>query len=151
MKHTWILVANASQARFFERASWAAALQPLESFSCPEARLKGVDLESDAGGHEEMGHGRGSSSFTDRTGPRAKVHDEFARKLAGYFNDGVAAHRCTQVVILASSPFLGIIKAHLGEQATKVLLAAISKDLTGLDPAALALHLRDNLPRGAPQ
>jgi len=132
-----------------ERAGSVGALEPLSSFECPQARSKGVDLESDRMGHEEMGAGRGSTSFDRRSGPRAKVRDEFARDLAQFLNDGIAADRCSDLVLLASSPFLGRIKAHLSEPALKVLSAAISKDLTGLDPQALEQRLRDELPREA--
>jgi len=51
------------------------------------------------------------------------------------------------LVVLASSPFLGRIKAHLSQQAKKVLTAAIGRDLTGLDSVALAQRIRDEVPR----
>lgn len=151
MKHTWILVANAYQARLFEQSDRAGSLASLQSYTCPEARLKGVDLETDTGGYEEMGHGRGSSSFSDRAAPRAKVHEEFARKLARHLNDGIAAHLCSDLLIVASSPFLGIVKAHLDEQAAKHLRAAMARDMTELEPAAIAQQLREFLPRTAAQ
>jgi|SRR5208283_5359604 len=147
MKHTWILVANASHARCFERLGATASLELLSSFECPQARYKGVDLETDRSGYEEMGHGRGSTSFSERVGPRAKVREEFARGLAQFLNAGIAAQRCSALVVLASSPFLGRVKAHLSQQAKKMLTAAIGRDLTGLDSVALAQRIRDEVPR----
>jgi protein required for attachment to host cells len=151
MKRTWILVANGAHAQFFQRTGASGALEPLQKFECPQARAKGVDLESDRMGHEEMGHGRGSSSFDAHSGPRAKIREEFARDLARFVNEGIAGDRCGAVMLLASSPFLGLIKAHLSVPAAKVLLAAIDKDLTALDPKALALRLHAELPRASLQ
>src|ERR1700687_920937 len=119
MKNTWILVANAAHAQFFQRAGAGGALEALKTFECPQARAKGIDLESDRVGHEEMGPGRGSSSFETHSRPRGKVREEFARDLAKSLNDGVAADRCGELVLLASSPFLGKVKSHLSATAMK--------------------------------
>jgi protein required for attachment to host cells len=151
MKRTWILVANSARACCFERGSIAGGVERLRSFECPESRAKAKDLETDRAGYEEMGHGRGSASFGHGSGRRAKVREQFARDLAEFLNAGIAQQRCAALVLMASPMFLGRIKAYLSEPATKMVAASIGRDLTGLDPAALARRLRVAVPRAVLQ
>jgi protein required for attachment to host cells len=130
MKTAWILVANASKGLCFERSDGVADLKLLAEFVDPLGRSKGSDLASDRSGYESTGRGHGSAAFTPRTDSRTKEHDSFARRLAGYLNDGIAAHRCDTLAILASNPFLGEVKTHLDSQSTKALASAVAKDLT---------------------
>lgn len=148
MNRIWVMVANATQARCFERG-WAAgaALEPLATFACPQARSKGVDLRVDRAGHEEMGHGRGSSSYSPRLDARAKVREEFARDLAQFLNAGIAAHRCNGLIVLAAPLFLGCIKSHLSRHASRSVAAAIGRNLIDLDEAALVRRIREEVPR----
>jgi protein required for attachment to host cells len=141
MKHTpkptWILIANASKGFCFESIHGKPRLNLLAPFDNPLGRAKGIELGDDRGGYESMGRGRGSATYTPRTDARTKEHDHFARELAKFLNDGIAAHRCDSLAIFASNPFLGEIKSHLGEQAMKALTTASATDLTGLDQREL--------------
>ena len=147
MKRTWILVANSARARCFEVGADRAGLELLNSFACPGARAKGGDLVTDRSGYEEMGHGHGSASMGQHSSPRELVRDEFARDLARFLNSGVAAQRCSALVILASLPFLGRIKSHLSSGAEKALSSAIARDMTALDPDAVAQRIRSEVRR----
>jgi protein required for attachment to host cells len=147
MKRTWILVANAARARCFECSTDRGGLELLSSFDCPQARAKGVDLGSDRSGYEEMGHGDGSASLGQRSSPRMQVRDLFARDLARFLSAGVAAQRCTALVIMASLPFLGRIKAHLSPSAEKALTSTIGRDMTSLDPGTVAQRIRGEVRR----
>ena len=148
MNRIWVMVANSMQARCFEQGrATGTALEPLATFSCPQGRSKGVDLTADRSGHEEMGHGRGSSSYGPRLDARAKVREEFARDLAHFLNAGIAAHRCNGLIVLAAPPFLGRIKLHLSRPASRVLAAAIGRNLVDLDDATLVRRIRDEVPR----
>jgi protein required for attachment to host cells len=148
MKRTWILVANSARARCFECSADRGGLDLLSSFECPQARAKGGQLTSDQVGYEEMiGHWRGSTSLGQRASPRTLVRDVFARDLARFLSAGIAAQRCSALVILASLPFLGRIKAHLSPSAEKALMSAIGRDMTGLDPSAVAERIRGEVRR----
>jgi len=147
MKRTWILVANSTRARCFEAGADHAGWELLGSFAAPGARAKGSELVSDRKGYEEIGHGRGSASMGQHSSPRELVRDEFARDLARFLNAGVATQRCSALVILASLPFLGRVKAHLSTTAEKALSSAIARDMTALDPLAMAQRLRSEVRR----
>ncbi|HEY2929563.1 host attachment protein [Piscinibacter sp.] len=141
MKHTpkptWILIANASKGFCFESVHGKPKLNLLARYEDPLGRAKGIELGDDRGGHESMGHGRGSGTYSPRTDARTKEHDNFARELAKVLNDGIAAHHCEALAIFASNPFLGEIKSHLSEQAMKALGTASATDLTSFDQREL--------------
>lgn len=55
-------------------------------------------------GHGRTGHA--GTQFERHTPAQAKERDSFARQLADYLNEGVAAKRCNGLVLIASSPML---------------------------------------------
>jgi protein required for attachment to host cells len=89
----------------------------------------------------KQAHGTGSSALDPRHDPREREHEHFAREVAAALNDGVAAGRCAGIVLVASNPFLGHVKQHLGEQAHKALLRTVVADYTTLDDRELARRL----------
>ena len=72
---------------------------------------------------------------------REREHDRFAREVAATLNAGIAAGKCAGLILVASNPFLGQIKAHLGEQARKALVRCVPSDYTALRDAELAQRL----------
>jgi protein required for attachment to host cells len=152
----WIVVANAARARVLEEADppprgrpapHAAPFVHVADLVHPASRRKGVDLADDRPGRVVgVGHGLGSGSYVPRTDPRQREHEHFALELARLLDHGVADGRCAGLVLLASNPFLGELKAHLGEQATKVVLRTMAVDWTVLDDRVLAEKLRETAP-----
>ena len=51
--------------------------------------------------------------------------------------------RCAGLVLVASSPFLGHLKAHLGVQAKKALVRTVDADYTALRDRELAERLAE--------
>lgn len=139
----WLVVANASRARVFEDSDPPGRYAEVSDWVHPQSRLKGVDLADDRPGHVPgtTAHGSGSSAYDPRTAPREREHDQFARQLAATLNDGVAAGRCSGFVLVASNPFLGLVKSHLGEQAKKLMQRSIPADYTALNERELAQRL----------
>ena len=147
MKHTrtWILVANASKALCFERIDDKHKLNLLTDLDDPLGRAKSSELGDDRAGYESMGVGRGSSAYSPRTDAKRKEHESFARKLTQMLDEGVSEHRCDALMIFASSPFLGELKSHLGEQTSKLLKSAVAVDLTSFDRAEILRRIDETL------
>ena len=147
MEKHWIVLANAARARIcrFDKAD--ADLVELASFIHPESRQKGSALADDRGGHVEKGYGgsRGGTQLEPRADPHDKAHEAFARQLAGYLDDAVLDHQCQSWVLLASNPFLGELKAHLGRASGEALRAAVPVDLTTLHGPELRAHVAEAL------
>jgi len=139
----WLVISNASRARVLEESDDSAGYTHVADLVHPESRQKGVELAGDRPGHfpGTSAHGTGSSSFDPRTGAREREHDHFAREIAALLNAGVADGRCAGLVLVASNPFLGHLKGHLGEQARKVLLRTVPADYTTLDERELQQRL----------
>ena len=125
----WVLVANAARARCFERDANNNALRELDGFVHPQSRMKGVDLSDDRGGMVHKG-GAASTKFEPHTEVHHKERERFARELAQYLESAALEHRYSGVVLLASSPFLGELKAQLGDATKQLLRASEALDLT---------------------
>ncbi len=143
----WLVVANAAKARVLEESDKPGAYVHVADLVHPQSRQKGVELSSDRPGHaSSLGQRSGGTAFPSRTDAREREHDRFAREVATALNDGVAAGHCAGVILVASNPFLGQVKAHLSEQARKALVRTVASDYTALRDAELAQRLAEPQP-----
>jgi protein required for attachment to host cells len=139
----WLVVANAARARVLEETDRAGVYAHRADLIHPQSRQKGVDLAPDRAGHAE-GAGQGAAAgaaYVSHTDPREREHDRFARELAALLNGGIARGECAGLVLVASNPFLGRLKAHLGGQARKAILRTVASDCTALRDDELAQRL----------
>ena len=128
---TWIVLANASRARVCERDDSRAGLHDLMDFVHTQSRQKGSELGADRPGHVEHGMGsglRGGTGLEPRTDPRQKEHETFAREIAHHLDKGVASGLCERIVLIASNPFLGELRAQLGPATARAVRAASPSD-----------------------
>lgn len=144
MKDQWILVANASIARFFKRGSASEALVPVATMTHQESRLKGAELAHDRPGREATDNSRGANRFEPRSDVRRKEHLRFAHEISDRLEKGLAAGEFDSLLVFASSPFLGELRALLSEPVEKHLKMALNNDLTAFDMA----EIEARLPRG---
>lgn len=140
-KPEWIVVANASLARFFSRAQPDAPLVPVATLQHDESRMKVSELVADRTGHEDNDSHRGGATYEPRTDPRRKEHQRFAHEVAQRIDQGLAAGDFAGLTILASASFLGDLKAQLSDAATKALRASHDVDLTSENTRELVAHL----------
>lgn len=124
----WLLVANAARARCFESGPGARALRELTAFVHPSSRLKGEDLMLDRAGLARKG--AASTQFQPHTDVHEKEHTQFARELARYLEAAALEHRFGSLVLLVSNPFLGELRAHLGDATRPLLRSSVALDLT---------------------
>ena len=101
-------------------------LHDLMDFVHTQSRQKGHQLGFDQPGHVERGMGAGTRGGTDlspRSDPRHKEHEHFAREIAQYLDKAVSSRRCERIVLIASDPFLGEVKAQLGPATARAVWA----------------------------
>jgi protein required for attachment to host cells len=151
MKRNWFVIANAARARVLEEGDKPGSFVHVADLVHPQSRQKGVELaeagSGDRPGHvQRLGHGLGSTSYEPHTDPREREQDRFAREVAAAANDGVAGGRCAGLVLVASDPFLGQLKAHLSVQSRKLLLRTVASDYTLLREDELARRLGEGTP-----
>lgn len=129
----WLLVANAARARLLEETQESGVYVHRADLVHPQSRQKGIDLQADRAGHVLGGnHTPGGAAYEPRTGVRDHEHDRFAQEIAAVLEAGIASGDCAGIVLVASNPFLGHVKAHLGERARKAILRTVASDYTSL-------------------
>ena len=142
MRTNWLVVANAARARVLEQTDEVGVFKHVADLVHPQSRMKGERLGSDRPGHARAeGRGLAGTSYLPHTDPRQREHDRFAREVAAAVNDGVAQDRCAGPTLVASDPFLGQLKSHLGNRARKLLLRTVAADYTTLRDDELARRI----------
>lgn len=132
MNNTWVLVANASEARLFNLVK--SDLEPLESFSHDASRMKGEELASDRPGAYQSDINReGHGSYAEPTDPKEYEKDRFARELAGFLNKARSENKFNKLVIVASPHFHGLVNTHLEHESSQKVSHHIEKDYTQVE------------------
>lgn len=136
----WLVVANSARARVLESQS-EGGYAHVADLVHPRSRQPGTALQSDRQGQMESGHGLGSAGFQPHEDPHRHEQDRFAQDLARLLNDGVAHQLCAGLVLVASNPFLGLLKSHLSQRAQQLVLRTVPSDYTTLSDPDLAARL----------
>lgn len=131
----WIVVANAARARIFERDDENQALREIADLVHAQSRQKASELGTDRPGRVRKSDA--STAFSPHPELRTREHQRFAHELANVLEEAALAHRMPGLVLLASNPFLGELKAELGDAARRVLKHAAPVDLTTYQHAEL--------------
>lgn len=132
MKSQWIVVANASLARFFKRDAPDEPLVPLLNLQHPQSRAKGSNLARERPGREAVDGSAGANHFEPRTDPRRKEHQRFAHEVAARLDDALASSQFNSLCLFASAPFLGELKAELSDAVLHRMQLSIDSDFTSL-------------------
>ena len=144
----WVLLANASRARLFERDAENGAMRELAAFVHPASRVKGSTL-----GHDRPGHaakGLASTNFEPVTPLKEREQQHFAQQLAEHVEAAVLDGRVPRWMLIASSPFLGRLRAALGSAAAARLALYVDRDLSRWQGAELERRVAALLPAAAP-
>lgn len=142
MGTTWILVSNASTARLYANHGPKKGLKLLKELAHPESREKASDLVSDRPGHNQ-GAGNGHGSFVPATDPKQHEADRFAHKLAKELEQGRAANSYDRLILVASSPFIGMLNHRLANHVRGMVSNSIEKDYTKIPERELAGRLEN--------
>jgi protein required for attachment to host cells len=139
MANTWVIVADGTRARFFNRHP-NRQLDEFDVLVSPDNRLHEGDLVSDRQGRIESsgagGHGMGNKNAT-----KEHEQDVFAKRVAGRVDEGRKAGEVGKLVLVASPRFLGRVRASLSGPSADLVVHTIDKELTQLSADKLAEHL----------
>jgi hypothetical protein len=140
----WMVIANAARARVLEEADKPHTYTHIADLVHPQSRQKGEALAYDRPGYAEgSAPGLAGAVYPPRTDPRERERDRFAQQVAKLLDEGIAGGRCAGLVLVASSPFLGHLKAHLGVQAKKAIVRTVDADYTALRDRELSERLAE--------
>lgn len=136
MKPELIVIASATRARFFSRASDDEPMVALETVEAADAHLKPSDAGADRPGHGSHDSHRGGVAFAPRIDPRRKRQLAFAEQLSKRIDDALGSGH-GRVSLFSSCPFLGALKSRLSPTAKKAVRHCVDTDLTHLDLAEI--------------
>lgn len=150
MDTTWIVVANAGRARFFQQER-RNRLVEVNDMVNPKARLRNSELahgQIDPPSASRSRHGTGSptppSGYEPSQLPDEHQTELLARDVADFLLTALQAG-CYRHLMLAASPkFLGMLRQVLDEQVKATVTLEINQDYTQLSmlelPEKLAAH-----------
>lgn len=140
MAKTWILVANASQARIFFRNGIKQELTLVKELLHPESRMKNAELVTDRAGYMQ-GTGNGHGSKQPQTEPKQNEALHFAQELAQELNSGRCSQQFERIILVAPPSFMGLLGEKIDTQTAKLIDSRIGKDYTQSDEKSLISSL----------
>ncbi|MDR3410895.1 MAG: host attachment protein [Formivibrio sp.] len=129
MAKTWILVANACQARIYFRNGIKQELALVKEMIHPESRMKNADLVSDRAG-SMPGTGNGQGSKQPQAIPKQNEAMHFAQELAQTLNQGRCSQQFERIILVAPPAFMGLLSEKLDVQTNKFVTDRLGKDYT---------------------
>jgi protein required for attachment to host cells len=138
MTKTWILIADAAQARLFEASGNGEHWTQLESFDNPEGRAQSRAFHSEASGGLQTDEGTYFRSAMEPLSIKKVESQRFARELSQRLDRGNFA----RLIIVAPPEFLGMLRKELSSGVKAKLLDSIAKDYTHARPQQLEKDLQ---------
>ena len=140
MTTTWILVANASQAKLYANTGPKKGLTLVKALQHPESREKAADLVSDRPGHMQSA-GNGHGARQPRTDPKTNEARHFAQELARELNHGRTSGQAGRFILVAPPAFMGLINEKLDGPTAGLVTDRFEKDYTKSGEKELVGHL----------
>ncbi len=138
MSQYWVIAADSTEARLFERAKKFSPLVEQQDFLHPESRLRGADLETDRQGKTFSSHGYGQSDNQKPTDPKTREARDFAHELAERLNKARARGEFQRLQIVAEPSFLGLLREQMDSETRECVERAVDKNLTRRSPETIA-------------
>lgn len=154
-----VVVADESEARFYDTDGPGAPLRLAGRVMDPAAHLHDRDLKSDRPGRvfdraPAADARRGAVAHHSTGGessPRKHEAQRFARQIVQELSQARQADRFDRLVIVAGPPFLGLLRAALPKSMRTSVLAEVTKDLVHQGDGVLREHLPDEIFRHVPE
>ncbi len=142
MATTWILVANASQAKLYGNTGPKKGLKLIKDLKHPESREKASELVSDRPGqmHSPGNSHRASQPKTD---PKTNEARHFALELGRELNHGRSSGQVERIILVAPPAFMGMINEKLDSPTANIVSDRFEKDYTRSSEKELAGHLEN--------
>lgn len=148
----WIIMAHRAGAQVFERTAHKLTL--VQSFSCPEARIKESKLVSDHAGRsfdsytKAQGHQTANPrhALSTKESPQDHLLATFTGKIAKFIDLALSENKFNELVLVAEPRFLGRLKSHLSKKALEKIILEKEKDYAWLKQPELEELLFELLP-----
>jgi len=153
---TRIVVADQSEARFYEIDRLDAPLRLIGHLTDPLAHLKDRDFKSDAPGRvfdhaAASGQRRGSVAHHGTGGersPRKHEAELFASRIAQELDTAHREKRYERLIVMAGPAFLGLLRDAFTKPVAAAIIAEVPKDVIHQPESAVRAHLPRPWPVG---
>jgi protein required for attachment to host cells len=144
MRTTWILIADSSRARIFEKKEREKHLTEVEDFVDAEGRATSKELRTDGRGRF-YGKGERDQGHTAEpaVSPVEHENDLFAHTLARCLDDARKANRYDRLYLIAPPKFLGLIRASLDDEVKKMVHGELQKDISTLSAQEVEGYVKE--------
>ncbi|MEQ8857648.1 MAG: host attachment protein [Pseudomonadales bacterium] len=140
MGNTWVVVADGTRARLFNRHK-NRRLEEFDVLLSPEHRLHEGDLVSDREGSAKDSAGAGRHGMGNKNTTKDHEMMVFAKRLAGRLDEGRTSGDLERLVLVAPPRFLGQLRAQMSGPSADLVALTIDKELTMLSADKLEGHL----------
>ena len=138
---TWVVVASAARARFFEANGRNEPLHELKDLVNPEDRLQPQALKSDKPGRAFDRTGGQRHAMGTTVDPKEQVAIRFAKQVADQLDADHHSNRFDALCVVASPHFLGLLRGHMGNGLTRAVKGEVINDLTQQDVQSVQDHV----------
>jgi protein required for attachment to host cells len=146
-----IIVADQSEARFYDTARRGARLKSAGRLTDPLAHLHDRELKSDRPGrtfNRAAGRGRRGASAHHATGgersPRKIEAQRFARRIVAELRKSTGKKGVDRLILMAGPSFLGLLRQALPASLRKLVVAEIHRDLVHQTEAEVRSHIPES-------
>jgi protein required for attachment to host cells len=144
-----IVVADQSEARFYDAEQRDAGLRPVGALTDPLAHLHDRDFKSDRPGrvydHAPDRAGRRGATAHHGTGgerrPRRHEAELFARRIAAEIQTGYRQNEFDRLILMAAPGFLGLLRQALPASIHSIVAGEVGKNLVHEAPRAVEAHV----------
>ena len=120
MQRVWILAADASRARLFERSAPDQPTQEIEDLVNPAGRNRDRDLRSDAEGRYPSKGQRGQAHTSQRHVDAVDHETErFAKRVGDMLDHARALHRFDRLYLVGAPRFLGMLRKDIAKDVSR--------------------------------
>jgi len=144
MSSIWVVVADASRARFFSAEVPADPLQETQTLTHPASRLHEGDLVAERQGRDRNGASGGHEGGHEQEAKEEEAN-RFAIEVCGTLEAARVANRFYKLYVIASPNFLGLLRKHYSAPLKKEVTEEIAKNLTIHTPAEIRKALPEYL------
>lgn len=137
----WVLVADASRARFFSADKPASPLTEVTDLIDPVARLHDAELTTDTDNRGRSPKGMGSHGPGDAPSLKTELAGHFAQQICDLLEHAYREGKFSKLYVVAAPAFLGILRKCRALSHDKLVAGEVAKNLGTHTPAEIRSHL----------
>lgn len=147
-QHTWVLIADAGRARFFEALGPGKGVRALDNLSLDNDLPPSRAAEGGAHkpGRSQAAGGTGRHALEPTSDPHRQFKRQFAEQVAAIVDGKLANGAFDRLVVVAPPVMLGDLRDVFSAAVKNAIKAELHKDLTKTPVIELAGHLKDHAP-----